>query len=51
MEAKIRASSMFSGDKQRVSPAEPAMPAADAGAPAAPAGGRLPKLKIDIAAD
>ncbi len=51
VEAKIRASSMFSGDKQRVSPAEPAMPAADAGAPAAPAGGRLPKLKIDIAAD
>ncbi len=52
VEAKVRASSMFGGEKnEAAAPAE--NPAAPVSAEPAPlrAGGRLPKLKIDIAAD
>ncbi len=51
VEAKVRASSMFGGSKAEA-PAAPAEPASaePVDAPAR-AGGRLPKLKIDIAAD
>ena len=51
VEAKVRASSLFGGAGDKADDKAGAPAPAEPAAPAANAGGRLPKLKIDIAAD